>query len=413
MKINIPAIQGYLGNIVYYTTNLTFEQVSKLVCKITNEIHKSTTLKEEIQRSLSKNYVRIKDYILAHEDHFFNSLVLAVYNGEPIWTEVKYEINDEVFPNVGFLSFNGNEIIFPIDGQHRVEGIRAALKENMSLREKTIPVMLIGHEVSAQGMEKSRRIFSTLNRYAKPVLLGDIIALDEDDAIAIVTRELLEDYPLFLNDRIKAGNNKSIPHSDKKAFTSLMTLYSCHFELYKAFGFSLNISDSKVKESLKVRPSDNILLEFKNFISSFWDLFILTFPELGTFINDNSNSAASEFRSQENGGNIIFRPITLYPLIQAIIRIHKKNDVSFEKIFTKYRELNREVSSNLWNKVIWNPNTNKMIVKNQTAVKLLLLYVYDPSVLTIKEKKDLIDRYALLQGIPQNAVEEYLEQFRL
>ena len=185
MKINIPAIQGYIGNTVYYTTNLTFEQVSKLVCKITNEIHKSTTLKEEIQRSLSKNYVRIKDYILAHEDHFFNSLVLAVYNGEPIWTEVKYEINDEVFPNVGFLSFNGNEIIFPIDGQHRVEGIRAALKENMSLREKTIPVMLIGHEVSAQGMEKSRRIFSTLNRYAKPVLLGDIIALDEDDAIAI------------------------------------------------------------------------------------------------------------------------------------------------------------------------------------------------------------------------------------
>ena len=100
-------------------------------------------------------------------------------------------------------------------------------------------------------------------------------------------------------------------------------------------------------------------------------------------------------------------------LFRSIIRIHKKNDVSFEKIFTKYRELNREVSSNLWNKVIWNPNTNKMIVKNQTAVKLLLLYVYDPSVLTIKEKKDLIDRYALLQGIPQNAVEEYLEQFRL
>lgn len=411
--MKIPAIQGKIGTTIYYTTNLTFAQVEKLVCRMTDEIHSSSTLKTEMQRSLSKNYVKIKDYILAHDDHFFNSLVLAVYNGEPKWTEVKFEIEEDFFPNVGILSFNGDETIFPVDGQHRVEGIKAALKEKELLQDKTIPVMLIGHNATPQGMERSRRIFSTLNRYAKPVLLGDIIALDEDDAVAIITRDLLEDYPLFLNDRIKATNSKSIPAGDKRAFTSLMTLYSCHFELYKAFMFAANISDSKVKESLKVRPNDETLLDIKNFIISFWNMFIDTFEELSSYIADVSENAAGEFRSRENGGNIIFRPVTLYPLIQNIVRIYKKNNVALDEIFNKYSQLNRCVSSDLWNKVIWNPNTNKMIVKNQTAVKLLLLYTYDPSILTPKEKNDLFDRYALLQGILPNEVEAYLEQFRL
>lgn len=54
-----------------------------------------------------------------------------------------------------------------------------------------------------------------------------------------------------------------------------------------------------------------------------------------------------------------------------------------------------------------------MIVKNQTAVKLLLLYVYDHETLNLKEKTDLMDRYALLQGVNLDEVEPYLEQYKL
>ena len=100
------------------------------------------------------------------------------------------------------MEFSGHEKIFPVDGQHRVEGIRAALEQNEELKNETISVMLIGHQNTTEGREKSRRIFSTLNRYVKPVRLGDIIALDEDDIVAIVTRDLLETYPLFMGERI-------------------------------------------------------------------------------------------------------------------------------------------------------------------------------------------------------------------
>lgn len=231
--MRIPAIKGKIGETPYYIANLTFQQISQLVKKVDSELHSSTSLRDEIQRSLSNNYIKIKQYILERKDHFFNSLVLAVYDGEPIWTEIRYELENEWFYNVGVLLFNGEEKIFPVDGQHRVEGIKAALRENQDLSTETISVILIGHHNTIEGMEKSRRIFSTLNRYAKPVRLGDIIALDEDDIVAITTRMQLEENSLFEGARIKSSNSKSIPTSDKIAFTTLMTLYDCHVELFK------------------------------------------------------------------------------------------------------------------------------------------------------------------------------------
>ena len=185
--MKIPAIKGKIGETIYYIANLTFQQINQLVKRVDSELHTSTSLKEEIQRSLSDNYIKIKQYILTRDDHFFNSLVLAVYDGLPVWTEIRYELEEEWYHNVGVLHFNGDEKIFPVDGQHRVEGIKAALREKSEIASETISVILIGHNNTPEGMEKSRRIFSTLNRYAKPVRLGDIIALDEDDVVAILS----------------------------------------------------------------------------------------------------------------------------------------------------------------------------------------------------------------------------------
>lgn len=99
--MKIPAIKGKIGETIYYIANLTFQQINQLVKRVDSELHTSTSLREEIQRSLSDNYIKIKQYILNREDHFFNSLVLAVYDGQPIWTEIRYELEDEWFYNVG------------------------------------------------------------------------------------------------------------------------------------------------------------------------------------------------------------------------------------------------------------------------------------------------------------------------
>ena len=99
--MKIPAIKGKIGETIYYIANLTFQQINQLVKRVDSELHTSTSLKEEIQRSLSDNYIKIKQYILTRDDHFFNSLVLAVYDGLPVWTEIRYELEEGGIMNVG------------------------------------------------------------------------------------------------------------------------------------------------------------------------------------------------------------------------------------------------------------------------------------------------------------------------
>lgn len=414
--IKIPAIRGKIGNTIYYSTTLTFKQISSMVKKVDDELHTANSLKEQIQRSLTDNYIKIKEYILKREDRFFDSLVLAVYDGDPMWTEVRFEIENNSFPNVGLLEFSGQEKIFPVDGQHRVEGIRAALLENKDLEKETISVMLIGHQNTPEGREKSRRIFSTLNRYVKPVRLGDIIALDEDDIVAIVTRELLEMYPLFMGNRIKISNSKAMPQSDKEAFTSLMTLYQCHLVLYKTFisqKEGKNYNNSQINDKLKYRPEEEIINEFNDYLIQFWNCMKATFNEINNYINDNSNNPADELRSVENGGNLFFRPIGLLPFVEAVSRISLTTTNSVDEIITNYTNLNRCVHSDIWDMILWNPRTKRMIMRNQSLVYYLLIKMIDINLLTEKEKSSMKSKYATIFNIDLQEAERRISEITL
>lgn len=414
--IKIPAIRGKIGNTIYYCTTLTFKQVDEMVRPVNDELYIANSLKEQIQRSLTDNYIKIKEYILNREDRFFDSLVLAVYDGDPMWKEVRYEIDNETYYNVGLLEFSGQEKIFPVDGQHRVEGIRAALAENGELGDEMISVMLIGHQNTAEGREKSRRIFSTLNRYVKPVRLGDIIALDEDDIVAIVTRDLLETYPLFIGKRIKASNNKSIPNTDKTAFTSLMTLYECHLVLYKTYisqKDQKNYKKSQINDKLKYRPSDEIIKEFNQYLIEFWNGMVTTFGEIRTYIDNNSNDPARELRPTDDGGNLFFRPIGLLPFVEAVARIKMSSQEAYNEIISQYSNLNRNVHSDLWDMILWNPRTNRMLMRNQSLVYYLLINMIDANLLTDKEKRQMVNKYATVYNIDVQDAEQRINAITL
>ena len=414
--IKIPAIRGKIGKTIYYCTTLTFKQVGEMVKPVNDELHTANSLKEQIQRSLTDNYIKIKEYILNREDRFFDSLVLAVYDGDPMWKEVRYEIDNETYYNVGLLELSGQEKIFPVDGQHRVEGIRAALAENEELGDEMISVMLIGHQNTAEGREKSRRIFSTLNRYVKPVRLGDIIALDEDDIVAIVTRDLLETYPLFIGKRIKASNNKSIPNTDKTAFTSLMTLYECHLVLYKTYisqKDQKNYKKSQINDKLKYRPSDEIINEFNHYLIEFWNGMASTFEEIRTYIDNNSNDPAIEMRPTDDGGNLFFRPIGLLPFVEAVARIKMSSQEAYNEIISQYANLNRNVHSDMWDMILWNPRTNRMLMRNQSLVYYLLINMIDTNLLTDKEKRQMVNKYATVYNIDVQDAEQRINAITL
>lgn len=214
----IPVIRGKIGNWRYYSGLMTFEQVAEYVTTSIGELYQAQCLDELLQRELTSNYSAIKEYLLNDEERFFNALILAIYDGDPQWLEIEFENHD--FCNVGFLQFSGKEVIFPVDGQHRVAGIKAAIEEKKELGKETVPVIFIAHSQTPDGRTRTRKLFSTLNRRAKPVGQNENIALDEDDVCSVITRDLIQEFPLFSNDRVVNSKGKQIPNNNNEAFTS-------------------------------------------------------------------------------------------------------------------------------------------------------------------------------------------------
>ena len=193
-----------------------------------------------LQRTLrGDRTTKITDYLVQQDQRFFNSLVVATYGGDPKWHEVSIkgapstletEIPGRLEGILGILVLDGSETLFAIDGQHRVAGMREALKQNETLGKEEVSVILVAgvtqdhRQDDPEGFERTRRLFTTLNRYAKPVSKADVIALDEDDSVAIATRLLVEDHPLF-SEKTSIGQGNNIIPSDQRSFTTIGTLY--------------------------------------------------------------------------------------------------------------------------------------------------------------------------------------------
>jgi DNA sulfur modification protein DndB len=109
-------------------------------------------------------------------------------------------LSEEAKDSIGFLRLTGTEKLFAIDGQHRLSGIKHAIEHDLELSEELVPVIFVGHANTVVGMRRTRRLFTTLNKTAVPVTKRDIIiALDEDDVMAITARRLYEEDSRFSN----------------------------------------------------------------------------------------------------------------------------------------------------------------------------------------------------------------------
>ena len=144
-KLYLSSLRGYLGDWVYYPCLMKLNDIAERV-DFADHLHKSKTLSEMIQRELKKKWGKeIKKYLLEQKQRFFNSLIVAVYEGEPSWYDITNlegneqldasEIPDDVVASIGILRLSGNEKLFTLDGQHRLMGIKEAVKEDSDLGE--------------------------------------------------------------------------------------------------------------------------------------------------------------------------------------------------------------------------------------------------------------------------------------
>jgi len=199
----VPALKAQMGDWQYYVTVMKLGKIAR-ECRLAHEIHANKDLDELIQRELQNRVQEeMVPYLLNQSQRFYGALVVAVYGGEPEFSPVRVDehelIDDKERSSYGFglLRFDGSQIYYALDGQHRLKSIQEAIISNPNLAKEEITVIVLTHEETQEGLQRTRRLFSTLNRRAKPTTSGMNIAIDEDDSIAIVTRRLVKENSIL------------------------------------------------------------------------------------------------------------------------------------------------------------------------------------------------------------------------
>lgn len=379
-QINIfPALRSRMGDWWYYVTTLTFREVAKCIKRV-DEVHERKDLETWIQRKLrSERERQIANYLLGQQQRFFNAIVAGIYGGEPEWFPVvvgesktlkDVALGERQATAFGFLRLSGAELIFAVDGQHRVAGIKLALEESKGkeLDDDELVVIFISHKRTDEGVERTRRLFTTLNKFAKPVSKAELIALNDDDAFAIVTRRLIESYKGLGSGFVPLAPTANIPPGDQSSITTAIALY----ELVQTVSVR---TGSPERKSLEMGPaSENRVAELYKIMSSFWDALRKNVPDIASVMESRPEDAmARQFRT-ENGGHLLFRPAGLAAFARAtrILMDRTKGDVG--SAVSRLSKVPLRLSDKPWCGILWNPATKTMIVKHKKLSTNLFLH---------------------------------------
>lgn len=379
----LPAIRSRVGDWMFYSASMSFLSIKDLI-NAPDEVHERKGLADWIQReAIDTHSDQIADYILTNEQRFLGALVVGVYDGDPNWiplnvnfssdlVDVPEESRDKITGKLGLLKLSGAEKLFAIDGQHRVAGIKKALElcpESISDSDEEVTVIFVSHNGSNEaGKQRTRRLFTTLNKKAKRISKAAEIALDEDNGFAIVTRMLIDSHWLFedTRDHISYTSTGSIKAEDAHTITSVVGLHEIIRDLF--------IGVKKEFESF--RPTDLELESHFSTCSNFLNTLLEHCEEFKNVFVERSQ-LASFYRTEEN--HLLFRPIGQRAFAKAALVLHKK-EMSLEESVRALLQANLDITSNDWHHILWDPVDNTMIT-NKVAIaesQLLILAGYEP-----------------------------------
>lgn len=388
-KLILPTLRARMGDWTYYISVMTFNEIADRI-SLTDEIHKNKGLKSLIQREVKDRTKRIVEYLKTQEQRFFNALIIGIYDGNPTYQELdiekyknlKEEEIDYLSKTFGILTLSGKEKLFAIDGQHRTKAIKDGIKEKEGLHNEEITVIFLAHKNTPDGLIRTRRLFSTLNRYAKPVSKSEIIAIDEEDNCAIITRNLVEDFPL-LQGIIQFNQTRSISVSNKTAFTNIIVLYDFVTAILTNQNvFGIKVSGEEYVKFTHRRESEEKIKERQNYIESLLTELFEKIPPLNKFLRDKEVDRKSDATS------LLFRPIgqnMLYSTLKVGIEHGKK-----ESVIAFFARNDFNLKNDIWRKVFMDEETGRIKTDKalqKYAFQLILINIEIKVSLTQKDKE--------------------------
>jgi len=206
MKITFPAMRGVMGTREYFAAMVKLAVVPRLF-----QFRDWSELPPEhrAQRVLQKSRVpEITSYIVDNPDDYIFSALTASFPGDAKFTPLNAKA-----PDIGELEIPMSAELILNDGQHRRAAIEEALRQNPSLGEHSIAVVLF----PCEDLDRMQQMFSDLNRTARSTAKSLNILFNHRDLLAQVTLTVSETVDVFRDfvDKDRA----SLPQRSPKLFT--------------------------------------------------------------------------------------------------------------------------------------------------------------------------------------------------
>lgn len=371
----LPAIRSKVGDWAFYVTTMRFDEVASLV-KAPDEVHERKGLSDWIQREAIESHAEaIARYIVENPQRFLGSLIVGVYGGSPDWTPIEVKIpvdagytdkqRTSIEGRLGLLRLSGEERLFAIDGQHRVAGIKKALSTqvgNEALVSDCVSAVFVAHNAeTAAGRERTRRLFTTVNKRAKVIAKAATIALDEDNGFAIVTRRLIDSHWLFEDQRchILYGSSGSIPMGETRAMTSVVGLYEIVKDLYggrKSFD--------------QERPPEEALDGHLELCRSFLSAVTEKVPECRAVLIEGKG-LPGDYRAAEKN-HLLFRPVGQKVFARAV-RLLLSRGIDVAEAVLVLSKADLWLQHECWHHILWDPVARTMITGKIVVAEAQLL----------------------------------------
>ena len=364
MATVIPATRGTFGSTDYYLMTMNVSEVLQIV-RFPKDMPgwKDMGIEERYQREINFSRIRkdIAPYFAQDEDRFSGAIVLAAMNDEEMDFEPLQDFLEGKSPfrrtyqaaarGLGFLVLSGKEILVPLDGQHRLMAFRFAIdgvdqnnrpieniESNTELAKDSIAVILV--RFTGEG---SRRIFNKINRYAKPTTKGDKLITDDDDAMAVITRELLrEDEGVLDSGLVRIGSNTL--NKSAREFTTLATFYDPNIAIVRG----LKILGTGKPENM---PKEQQVLA-KEQIKKVWKRLLARIDFWAKSVSDPS-PAGDKARIGIREQTLLGKPVGQISLVRAYLLMRDRCvGVSDEEICNRLNRINWSVDADIWKGVL-------------------------------------------------------------
>ena len=378
MPSSYSAMKLKMGKWDYYVVRMKMSQLAREV-RFASEVNDDKTLDEVIQRELKESRAKkqIVRYLQKNEERFFGSIVVAALGGEPSFFAIEAAddpkfaaFKNHVNETFGVLFFDDSLKIYALDGQHRLFAIKELISGGaetpapVGFSDETISVIFVIPQkgASTEEFRKSyRRLFTSLNRHAKPMNMVTNIIMDEDDRFAIITRYLISEYDFFSWDGSPGGEvidtraqGENIGPTSTK-FATLVGLYKMNQHFLWDHTYQSEFGNpSPTNEVSQHTPTEDEVEELQAYLIKIWDCVFLTLPILKKPPLDMRQMNADGTDGKDN--ILWFRPVAQTKLLAPLARrlMDKKNissDSSEQEITEALKPLSlipNQLHHNLW-----------------------------------------------------------------